>query len=135
MAMSAHLKVMQQLMDHLQRDDAEAFLGLLTDDIEYHWHVGAKPVQGKEKMRKFLKNYSAGYIQKIWRVAHYAEAGTLLLIEGHEELYEKTYDRVIQNPFMQACEFRDGKLCKMRDYYEPTNLRPPQIDSVTATIT
>jgi limonene-1,2-epoxide hydrolase len=133
MVMSAHLKIMQQLMDHLQRDDAEAFLELLTDDIEYHWKVGTKPVQGKVKMRKFLKNYGAGYIQKIWRVAHHAEAGTLLLIEGHEELYDKTYHRVIQNPFMQACEFRDGKLCKMRDYYEPANLRPPQVASVQTT--
>ena len=124
--MSAHLKIMQQLMERLQRNDFEAFLELLTDDIEYHWHVGTKPVQGKEKMRKFLKNYSAGYDQKVWRVVHHAESGSLLMIEGHEELFDKTYNRVIQNPFMQACEFRDGKLCKMRDYYEPANLRPPK---------
>jgi limonene-1,2-epoxide hydrolase len=124
--MSAHLKVMQQLMDCLQRNDFDSFLGLMTDDIEYHGQVGTKPVQGKEKMRKFLKNYSAGYDQKIWRVIQHAESGNLLMIEGHEELYDKTHNRVIQNPFMQACEFRDGKLCKMRDYYEPANLRPPQ---------
>lgn len=131
--MSAHLEIMRQLMGYLQRDDVEAFLGKLTDDIEYHWRVGTKPVQGQEKMRKFLKNYSAGYIQRLWRVDHYAEAGALLLIEGHEELYDKTYDRVIQNPFMQACEFQDGKLSKMRDYYEPANLRPPQVATVKTT--
>jgi hypothetical protein len=84
-------------------------------------------------MRKFLKNYSAGYDQKFWRVIHHAEAGALLLIEGHEELYDKTYNRVIQNPFMQACEFRDGKLCKMRDYYEPSVLKPPQVAPEKAT--
>ena len=133
--MAKNIEIMRELMESWKSRNVDAFLNYITDDFEYHWHVGTKPLQGKEKMRKFLKNYSAGYTQKIWRVAYHAEAGALLLIEGHEELYDKTYVRIIQYPFMQACEFRDGKLCKMRDYYEPANLRPPQTASLQATST
>lgn len=122
----ANIDVMTQMMDSWKRRDADAFLSFMADDIEYHWHVGTKPLKGKEKMRKFLGNYSAAYDQRVWKVINHAEAGDLLLIEGYEELYDKAHDRVIQQPFMQACEFRDGKLAKMRDYYEPANLRPPQ---------
>ena len=49
----------------------------LTDDVEYHWHVGSKPLRGKEKMRKFLKNYSAAFEQREWKVLHTAENGPL----------------------------------------------------------
>ncbi len=124
--MGTNLDVMTKLMDVWKRRDVDAFLALLTDDFEYYWHIGTKPLQGKEKMRKFLANYSGAFEQREWRVIHHAEAGNLLLIEGYEELYDRTHDRVIQQPFMQASEYRDGKLAKMRDYYEPANLRPPQ---------
>jgi limonene-1,2-epoxide hydrolase len=124
--MASNLDVMTQLMDAYKRRDVEGFLALVDDDIEYHWHVGTKPLKGKEKMRKFLGNYAAAFEQRVWRVIHHAEAGELLMIEGYEELYDKTHDRVIEQPFMQACEFRNGKLAKMRDYYEAANLKPPQ---------
>lgn len=122
----ANIDVMRRLMECWKRRDVDAFLDLLADDFEYHWHIGTKPLRGKDKMRKFLSNYATSFEQRVWTVLHHAEAGELLLIEGHEELYDKAHDRVIQQPFMQACEFRDGKLARMRDYYEPANLRPPQ---------
>ena len=37
-----------------------------------------------------------------------AENGDLLLIEGHEELWDNEHQRTIQQPFMQAFEFRGG---------------------------
>lgn len=124
--MSANLDVMKKIIDASKRRDTEAFLALLTDDFEYYWHIDTKPLNGKEKMRKFIGNYTKSFEQREWKIVNYAEAGDLLLIEGYEELYDKTHDRVIPQPFMQACEFKDGKLAKMRDYYEPANLRPPQ---------
>jgi ketosteroid isomerase-like protein len=123
--MTQNIDVMRQLMARWKERDFDGFLNLLSDDFEYHWHVGTKPLHGKEKMRKFLNNYSTSFEQRVWDIRHYAEAGDLLMIEGYEELYDKTHDRVIQQPFMQACEFKSGKLAKMRDYYEPANLRPP----------
>ncbi|MBL8643628.1 MAG: nuclear transport factor 2 family protein, partial [Rhodospirillaceae bacterium] len=85
--MATNLDVMRTLMDAWKRRDVEAFLALLTDDFEYYWHIDTKPLQGKEKMRKFLGNYSTAYEQREWRVIHHAEAGNLLLLEGYEELY------------------------------------------------
>lgn len=130
--MAKNIEIMRELMESWKSRNVDAFLNYITDDFEYHWHVGTKPLQGKEKMRKFLGNYTGAYEQREWKIIHHAEAGNLLLIEGYEELYDKTHDRVIAQPFMQACEFKDGKLCKMRDYYEPANLRPPHTASSAA---
>jgi limonene-1,2-epoxide hydrolase len=120
-----NLDVMTSLIASWKKRDVDAFLSHLTDDIEYHWHVGSKPVQGKEKMRKFLANYGAAFEQRQWQVKHSAENGDLLMVEGYEELYDPVHDRVIPQPFMQVAELRDGKIAKLRDYYEPANLKPP----------
>jgi ketosteroid isomerase-like protein len=123
--MSKNLETMYRLMDSSRRKDFGAFLDCLTDDIEYYWHMGTKPLVGKEKMRKFLNNYTGRYDQQSWEVTNYAENGDLLLTEGLEVIRDLEHDRVINNPFMQAFEFRDGKIAKLRDYYEAANLKPP----------
>jgi len=131
-AMSEKLATMTRMIESWKRRDADGFLACMTDDIEYYWHVGSKPVIGKEKMRKFLTNYGGAYDQKAWRVLNHAEKDDLLLVEGHEELYDVKHDRLIQQPFMQAMEFRGGLIAKLRDYYEPANLRAPSNDAANA---
>jgi len=123
--MSAHLDTVRRFLDAARRHDFDAVLGCVTDDIEYYFHMGSKPVLGKEKMRKFLRNYTAAYEAREQRILHWAEADELLLLEGYEELHDRKLDRIIRQPFMQAYEFRDGRIAKLRDYYEPANLRPP----------
>ncbi|QIB65275.1 nuclear transport factor 2 family protein [Kineobactrum salinum] len=123
--MSTKLDAITRLMACWERRDVEGFLAFLTDDIEYYWHLGTRPVVGKNTMRKFLRNYDGAYNQTGFHIHNHAENGELLFIEGLEELYDRKHERSIRNPFMQAYEFRDGLIAKMRDYYEPANLRPP----------
>ena len=47
------------------------------------------------------------------------------MVEGHEELWDNEHQRTIQQPFMQAFEFRGNLISHWRDYYEPENLAPP----------
>jgi ketosteroid isomerase-like protein len=116
---------LNHLMDRFRSGDFEGFLDCMTDDIEYHYHMASPPLRGKDKMRKFLANYSSGYEQRKWEVYNWAANDKMLLVEGYEELYDHKYSRVIRNPFMQAVEFRDGKICKLRDHYEASSVRPP----------
>lgn len=113
--------------------DTDAVLNCLTDDIEYYWHVGTRPVRGKETMRKFLTNMAGNFDQKRWEIFNYAENGDLLFVEGHEELWDNEHQRTIQQPFMQAFEFRDGLISHWRDYYEPENMSPPAESAGTST--
>ncbi|MFT4874588.1 nuclear transport factor 2 family protein [Congregibacter sp.] len=123
--MATKIDSVRQLIACWERRDIDAVLNCLSDDIEYYWHISSRPVRGKKTMRKFLNNYSGNYEQKRWDIFNYAENGDLLLLEGHEELWDNEHQRTIQQPFMQAFEFRDGLISHWRDYYEPENLALP----------
>ena len=127
--MSDKLNAVHRLIDSWRRRSVEEFLDCLTDDIEYHYHMGSPPVHGKAKMRKFLANYAAAYEQREWKLHAWAENGAVLLVEGYEELYDTKYSRIIEQPFMQAYEFRGDMIAKLRDYYEPSKLRPPAAET------
>ncbi len=117
--MSANREVLKALMAASKKKDHEAFLALWVDeDLEYYWSMHAKPIASKEKLRKFLRNYEGVFDQQDWTITNCLEHGDLMLCEGVETLYDLANQKVIRNPFMQAIEFRGGKVAKMRDYYD-----------------
>jgi ketosteroid isomerase-like protein len=125
--MSANRETLQALMAASKRKDHEAFLALWVDEgLEYYWSMHAKPITSKEKMRKFLRNYEGGFDQQEWTITQCVELGDLMFCEGVEMLFDKANQRLIRNPFMQALEFRDGKVAKMRDYYDSAAFAVPQ---------
>jgi ketosteroid isomerase-like protein len=125
--MSSNRETLQALMAASKRKDHEAFLALwVDDDLEYYWSMHAKPITSKEKMRKFLRNYEGGFDQQEWTITHCVELGNLMFCEGVEMLFDKANQRLIRNPFMQALEFRDVKIAKMRDYYDSAAFAVPE---------
>ena len=85
----------------------------------------AKPITSKEKLRKFTRNYEAAFDQRDWIVSNWIEKGDLMFCEGVEMIYDRARDQLIRNPFMQAIEFRNGKVARMRDYYDGSVIVPP----------
>jgi ketosteroid isomerase-like protein len=130
--MRTNRETLQALVAASKAKDHDAFLDLwVDDDLEYYWSMHAKPVTSKEKLRKFLRNYSAGFDQQEWTITHCIEQGDLMFCEGVEVLFDKTNQRVIRNPFMQALEFRDGKVARMRDYYDGSVVAAPERKTTT----
>lgn len=124
--MSEKMKVLEAFIAASKKMDHDAILDLMTDDIEYYWHMHTRPIIGKVTMRKFLRNYEAGFEQEAWIITNWAERGDVLLTEGLEKLYDRANDRRIDNHFMQALEFRDGKICKLRDHYDASKVHAPK---------
>ena len=125
--MSPNRTILQALMAASKAKDHEAFLALWVDeDLEYFWSMHAKPITSKEKLRKFMRNYEAGFDQQDWAITHCLEQGDLMVCEGVETIYDRTNQKVIRNPFMQAIEFRGGKVAKMRDYYDGSVMAAPE---------
>ena len=130
--MRTNRETLQALVAASKAKDHDAFLDLWVDeDLEYYWSMHAKPVTSKEKLRKFLRNYSAGFDQQEWTITHCLEQGDLMFCEGIEVLFDRTNQRLIRNPFMQALEFRNGKVAKMRDYYDGSVVAAPVRQATT----
>ncbi len=128
--MSANFEVLQAFMKASKAKDHDTFVDLWHDEMEYYWSVHAKPITSKEKLRKFIRNYEAAFDQQDWTVTNWIEKGDLMFCEGIEMIYDKSRDTLIRNPFMQAIEFKDGKVAKMRDYYDGSVVQAPQKPAV-----
>ena len=113
----------EELRQATMRQDDEAFLGFLTEDIEYHYHMTSRPLIGKEWVKKFLNKYREIATDLTWRIDRHAEKDNLLFVEGYEEYLDTRSNEKIAHPYMGIVEFRDGKIAKWRDYFEMHNVK------------
>jgi limonene-1,2-epoxide hydrolase len=120
--MTGKMEVINAMMDAVKKQDGEAILDFLTDDIEYHYHVGTRPLEGKEWVRKFLANYFTICADLSWRIDRFAETENELFVEGYEEYLDTRTNKRIAHPYMGIFEFRDGKIAGWRDYFEMDNV-------------
>jgi len=119
--MSEKMTIVKALMRATSEKDYETFLSYLSDDIEYHYHVGSRPLLGKEWVSKFLDKYETICGDSEWRIDRHAETDDYIMVEGYEEYTDlRTGDRVA-HPYMGIIEFEDGKVKKWRDYFEMDN--------------
>jgi limonene-1,2-epoxide hydrolase len=116
--MPGKIETVRALMRATAEHDDEAFLGFLTDDIEYHYHVGSRPLIGKEWVRKFLNRYREITADVKWRIDMFAETENEVFVEGYEEYLDTRTNEMIAHPYMGIFEFRGGKICAWRDYFE-----------------
>ncbi|MEJ8567875.1 nuclear transport factor 2 family protein [Elongatibacter sediminis] len=116
--MQSKMDVIRELMKATEAQDDEAFLSFLTDDIEYHYHVGSRPLNGKDWVRKFMSKYREIAADVKWRIDRHAESGDHLFVEGYEEYRDTRTGDMIAHPYMGIFEFRDGKIAAWRDYFE-----------------
>jgi len=115
--MSDHIEIVNRLIDAWKQGDIEGVLSCLTDDIEYHYVVGARPLIGREWVRRFLDKFGAGQTDIRWRIVNHASSGDKLLVEGVDDYMDAAGVR-IQTPYMGIFEIRDGKIRRWRDYVD-----------------
>ncbi len=121
--MSAYIELVKKLQNLAERRDRAAILAMVTSDLEYHYHVGSKPVTGPEGLGRFLDNYWGRSKDGVWKIETFAQSGDTLLMEGWEEYTDTTNGNRVMNRYMGAMEFRDGKIARWRDYFQLN--RPP----------
>jgi limonene-1,2-epoxide hydrolase len=115
------MEIIKQVMAAAVSKDHDAFLSWLSDDVVYHYHVGSRPLVGKEWVRKFLVSYGGITRDVKWRIDRFTETENELWVEGYEEYYDTRSSQVVAHPYMGIIEFRDGKISAWRDYFEMNN--------------
>lgn len=115
---SANIDTYKTAIAAWRRKDVDAVMELLTDDIEFHSLIGRDPHRGREEVRAFLEGLSGSMSDNKLRVVNYEQSGDDLLVEGVEDFVDAE-GRRIQIPYMGAYKFRDGKISRWRDYFDP----------------
>ncbi len=113
------MDLVRQMQAAVKRQDRAAILALVTPDLEYHYHVGSKPLLGAAKLSKFLDAYWGRMKDTDWTIEKWAQAGSdTLLMEGFEAYTDAQTGERKTNKYMGSMVFRDGKIALWRDYFQ-----------------
>jgi limonene-1,2-epoxide hydrolase len=97
--------------------DINAVLEHLCEDVVYHYHVGSRPLRGRDAVRRFLERFGSGQTDIRWRILHWAQSGERLFVEGVDD-YVAADGQRIALPYAGVFEFRDGRVAGWRDYID-----------------
>lgn len=116
--MSAPIERLRALMEVSKARDKPAFLAFFAPEIEYHYHVGTRPLVGIEWVDKFITRYWANHSDTEWVLTNWAQNDTQVLTEGLED-YVNADGVKVSHPYMGVIEFNDaGKIVAWRDYFQ-----------------
>ena len=112
------ISIVTACLEAFGRKDIDGALAHVAEDIEWHYHVGSRPVIGRDTMGKVLTKLGQHQRDSRWRAIRWAEVGDTLLIEGVED-YLTPEDRRAQVPYMGAYDFdADNRITGWRDYFD-----------------
>lgn len=111
------IEIIRAIMEAWGRHDIDTVLSHVADDIEWHYHVGSRPVRGRDNMRKMLEKLQHHQLESRWRLVRSAEAGDAVFIEAIDDYVNPTGNRV-QAPYMGVYEFDGRTVTAWRDYVD-----------------
>lgn len=114
----AKIDVIRRLQQAMAAKDKGAFLDFFAPEVEYHYHVGSRPLMGRDWVEKFVTKYWADNSASTWVIERHAETETHLFTEGREE-YVNASGQTVTHPYMGVIAFKpDGKIVGWRDYFQ-----------------
>lgn len=112
------IDMIKRLQGAIKAKDKAAFLDFFADDVVYHYHVGTRPLNGKQWVEKFITKYWADNSASTWVIDNHSETDKHLFTEGREQ-YVNASGETVSHPYMGIIEFNaDGKIVGWRDYFQ-----------------
>ena len=121
--MSERIDIITGLMAAWGRHDVEGVLEPMAEDVLWHYHVGSKPVRGRESMGRFLSRLAQHQQQLDWKMVQAAENADSVLVEGTDD-YVNPGGNHVQAPYMGVFEFTaDNQIVGWRDYVDMATMQ------------
>lgn len=111
------IEIVRRLQQASKRRDLAEFLAFFAPHVEYHYHVGTRPLIGVAWVEKFITKYWKNNGDATWVIVRHAETGDSLLTEGREEYVNADGHKVV-HPYMGVIDFENGKIVGWRDYFQ-----------------
>jgi limonene-1,2-epoxide hydrolase len=97
------------------RLDANELVGFFTEDGTYH-NMMAKPVSGRENLRKFIAGFLKGWTATEWDIVNIVSRGDVVMAERVDRT--RFGDKKVDLPCVGVFEMQDGKIKVWRDYFD-----------------
>jgi len=101
-----------------QDRDVEKQMTFIDEDSTYHNMPDAEPVVGRAGIRALLSSYVTTTEVSEIKVLAYAETSSGLVLNERVDRFRVKGGKWIDCPVMNACEIKDGKVKRWRDYYD-----------------
>ena len=115
--MTAPIELLRRIMAASSARDRTAFLAFFAPDVEYHYHVGTRPLIGVEWVDRFITRYWERHSETRWVLINWAQTEDSILTEGRED-YVNADGVDVSHPYMGIIQFRDDKVVGWRDYFQ-----------------
>lgn len=113
--LSSQVETIVLFHEAFARGDIPGAMTYCTDDVVWD-NVPMKPIEGKPAVQGFLEKFARGMRNPVYERTNVMELGNLVMVEGVEN-YEK-HGKAVRVPYMAAFEFREGRICEWRDYFD-----------------
>jgi limonene-1,2-epoxide hydrolase len=97
--------------------EIEPVLAQLSDEIEFTFAIGKRPMVGKNRVRGLLEFLQTHQSDVKWRTVHRAQTGNVVFVEGIDD-YVNVDGHQVLTPHVSIFEFDGDKITRWRDYYD-----------------
>ncbi len=97
------------------RLDVDELVGFFTEDGTYH-NMMARPVSGRENLRKFISGFLKGWTATEWDILNIVSRGDGVFAERLDRT--RLGDKKVDLPCVGVFEMRNGKIRVWRDYFD-----------------
>lgn len=109
----------QRYIDAMKAKDLDAVLDCFCDDCVYYLHVGTRPYEGKEFMRKTINQLWPFQKASRWQIVNFLEDDEKIIFEGIDE-YDQPDGVTVRMPYMGIYLIKNGRIWRARDYFDMT---------------
>jgi len=113
--MSTNESVVREFIAAWSKLDADALVEYFTEDGVYH-NMPAKPVQGRENLRRFISAFLASWERTDWEIINLISEGDLVMAERMDRTVAS--GKPIDLPCFGIFEMQNGKIAEWRDYFD-----------------
>lgn len=107
--------VVQNFVAAWSRLDVEELVSFFAEDGTYH-NMMAKPVSGRENLRKFIGGFLKGWTETQWEIINIVSRGDVVIAERLDRT--RLGDKKVDLPCVGVFEMQGGKIKVWRDYFD-----------------
>lgn len=108
-------------MSAWQDREIEPVLAQLSNDVEFTFAIGKRPLVGKDRVRSMLEFLQSHQRDVKWRTVFRAQTGNVVFVEGIDDYINPDGHHVL-TPHVSIFEFDGDKINRWRDYYDQRQL-------------
>jgi limonene-1,2-epoxide hydrolase len=113
--MPGNLEIVRDFIEAWSRLDPDELAGYFAEDGVYH-NMPAQPVKGRQAIREFIGQFSAGWTGTDWEIVTLVESGDVVIAErvDRTQIGDASVDLACCGVF----EMAGGQIAVWRDYFD-----------------